>query len=98
MVLIKSLRSRFDLVDISRQALVLIGSSIYNETMRAYFELDFFKFLAGSGSFLELLDDLDGLMKTDKHFLLGPWLESAKALGTTEEQKALLEYNARIQV
>ena len=66
--------------------------------MRAYFELDFFQFLAGSGSFLELLDDLDGLMKTDKHFLLGPWLESAKALGTTEEQKALLEYNARIQV
>ena len=89
---------RFDLVDFTRQYLVLLGSSRYNSTMESYFKKDFSEFLVRSISFLELLDDLELILRSNEHFMLGPWLESAKALGTNEEEKTLLEYNARIQV
>jgi alpha-N-acetylglucosaminidase len=32
---------------------------------------------------------------SDPHFLLGPWLESAKAQGSTDAEKARAEYDAR---
>ena len=49
-------------------------------------------------AFLDLLLDLDTVLVTDRHFLLGAWLEDAKALGTNEQEKKLYEYNARNQV
>jgi len=88
----------FDLVDFTRQYLVLLGSSFYNLTMESYFKKDFPEFLTRTSQFLELLDDLEIVLKTNEHFMLGPWLEASKALGTTDEEKTLLEYNARVQV
>jgi alpha-N-acetylglucosaminidase len=82
----------------TRQALVLIGSSYYNLTIEAYSSKDLAGFLERSALFLQLLDDLESILKTHRHFLLGPWLESAKSLAGTDAEKALLEYNARIQV
>ena len=35
------------------------------------------------------------ILGTNKNFMIGPWLESAKALATTEQEKANYEYNAR---
>ena len=32
--------------------------------------------------FLDLLDDLDTLLQTDVHFLMGRWIADARALGT----------------
>jgi len=48
--------------------------------------------------FLDLLVDLDTLLASDEHFLLGPWLEDAKALGVDEKERELYEYNARNQI
>ena len=78
--------------------MVLLGSSYYNSTMESYFKKDFALFLISSQKFLELLDDLDRILNTNRDFLLGPWIEASKALGSTEDEKTLLEYNARIQV
>ncbi len=88
----------FDLVDFTRQYLVLLGSSFYNLTMESYFNKDFPEFLTRTSKFLELLDDLESVLRTNQHFMLGPWLEASKALGSTDDEIALLEYNARIQV
>ena len=66
--------------------------------MDSYFKKDFALFMISSQKFLELLDDLDRILKTNRDFLLGPWIEASKALGSTEDEKTLLEYNARIQV
>ena len=41
---------------------------------------------------------MDVLLGTDPHFLLGNWLEAAKAIGTTDDEKKLYEYNARNQI
>ena len=66
--------------------------------MESYFKKDFPEFLTRTSQFLELLDDLEAVLKTNQHFMLGPWLEDSKALGSTDEEKTLLEYNARVQV
>ena len=93
-----NLHNRYDLVDMTRQALVLVGSTLYNSTMDAYHSLNYMEFMASSETFLAVLDDLESILRTNVRFMLGPWIESAKALGTTDDQKSLLEYNARIQV
>ena len=48
--------------------------------------------------FIDLLKDMEEILSTNKNFLLGPWLESAKALATNEEEKKIYEFNARNQI
>jgi len=47
---------------------------------------------------LNVLLDVDTLLATDEHFLLGVWLESAKNMSTSEQERRLYEYNARNQI
>ena len=51
-----------------------------------------------SKELIEVLKDLEALLATDRHFLLGPWVESARALGVTPAEKDLFEYNAKNQI
>ena len=48
--------------------------------------------------FLDILEDLDRILATNRNFLLGPWLESAKNLATNNREKKLYEFNARNQI
>ena len=45
-----------------------------------------------------LLQDMDDVLLTNKYFLLGRWLQEAKAVATTAEEEKLLEFNARNQI
>ena len=56
------------------------------------------KLCSAGSKLLELFDDLDSLLSTNENFLLGRWLESAKALATNEEERRNYEYNARNQI
>ena len=47
---------------------------------------------------MELVQDLDRVLITDKHFLLKSWIASARKFGNTTEEMGWLEWNARIQV
>ena len=47
---------------------------------------------------LGLIEDLDTVLASDDGFLLGSWLEAAKRAGSTSEEKALYEWNARSQI
>ena len=40
----------------------------------------------------------DELFASDEHYLLGRWLSDARALGRSDTEKQLLEWNARTQV
>ena len=40
----------------------------------------------------------DELFASDEHYLLGKWIAAAKAMGTNDDEKKLLEFNARTQV
>lgn len=42
--------------------------------------------------------NIDKLLATDEHFLLGVWLENAKNMSTDDQERRLYEYNARNQI
>lgn len=86
---------RYDLVDITRQVLADYASEIQSDFASAFQRGSRTDFHRHSGRFLDLISDMDSLLGTRKEFLLGEWLESAKALGDTPEEKALYERNAR---
>ena len=41
---------------------------------------------------------MEEVLASDTHFLLGLWLEAAKARATSDEERKLYEYNARNQI
>lgn len=87
-----------DLVDITRQALQNKGEDLYTVIMQAYEHGEVEAVEQMSERFLELLSDMDRILATHDRFLLGAWLESAKALATNEDELDLLEMNARAQI
>lgn len=77
---------RYDLVDLTRQALAKYANQLFLEVIESYKlkDLDTLGFL--SEKFLELVYDMDTLLACHEGFLLGPWLESAKQLAQDSEQ------------
>ncbi|GFG30301.1 hypothetical protein Cfor_01533, partial [Coptotermes formosanus] len=89
---------RHDLVDVTRQALQLLGGDLYSTIVAAFKQRNVTCFQQNSQLFQNLLTDMDVLLGSSKDFLLGHWLEGAKAVGTTVLEKQLYEYNARNQI
>jgi alpha-N-acetylglucosaminidase len=89
---------RHDLVDVTRQALQVLGGDLYGSIVAAFTKRNITLFQQNSQLFQNLLIDMDVLLGSSKDFLLGHWLEAAKALGTTVLEKQLYEYNARNQI
>ncbi|XP_078488084.1 alpha-N-acetylglucosaminidase isoform X2 [Ciona intestinalis] len=87
---------RYDAVDITRQMLQAIHRLLY------YAMVEEFLWKRDPGKLgeqlLDLLDDFDKMLCSDAHFSMGKWIQDAKVLGTTAEEKNLYEYNARVQV
>ncbi|CAM0873248.1 unnamed protein product [Alopecurus aequalis] len=94
----KSLTFRYDLVDLTRQSLSKLANKVYLDAMNSYQKKDSSDLNFHTKKFLELIVDIDTLLASDDNFLLGPWLESAKSLATTEDERTQYEWNARTQV
>lgn len=88
----------YDLVDIVRQAISDQARIIYNRTIADFKSFDKKSFEADSKEFLDLLLAQDKLLGTRKEFRVGNWIQQARALGNTEEEKNLYEWNARVQI
>lgn len=91
----KSEGFRYDLVDVVRQALANYGNAVQEEFAAAYKAKDRQRYQAGVAEFLMLIDDMDELLATRTDFLLGRWLNSARRMGVTRQEKDLYEMNAR---
>lgn len=89
---------RYDLVDVTRQSLQLLFDNIYTEVRKCFWHKMEDKFRKLAGQMMDVLLDLDTLLASDSHFLLGKWLRDARNLGTTKEESDLYEYNARNQI
>lgn len=87
-----------DLVDVSRQSLANLSVYYMDAMSRAYKAKDKDSFVKYSNKFLELILDQDQLLATGKHFLLGKWISDARALGSTDAERDLFEWNARTQI
>ncbi|XP_020277240.1 alpha-N-acetylglucosaminidase-like isoform X2 [Asparagus officinalis] len=89
---------RYDLVDLTRQALAKYANQIFLTVIEAYQTKDVEKAGIYSKLFLDFVEDLDILLSCHDGFLLGSWLESAKNLAEDLEQEKQYEWNARTQI
>lgn len=88
----------YDLVDIVRQAVAEKGRLVYPILIDAYKAGEKDLFAAASQRFLSLILLQDRLLATRPEFKVGTWIEKARNLGTTPDEKNLYEWNARVQI
>ncbi|OEL20904.1 Alpha-N-acetylglucosaminidase, partial [Dichanthelium oligosanthes] len=96
--LLPTLFLQYDLVDLTRQCLSKLANEVYLDALRSYKKKDSNGLNFHTRKFLEIIVDTDTLLAADDNFLLGPWLESAKSLAMTENERKQYEWNARTQV
>ena len=87
------------MVDVCRQYLTNLAPSFYEGAIEAFRKNETNNFKMNSTLFLELLMDMDELLGSNEHFLLGKWLNSAKTVpNATVEDMKLYEFNAKNQI
>lgn len=77
-------------MDLTRQVLSKLANQLHSEIMEEYKLSNVEKVDNASRRLMELLADMDDLLGASEQFLLGPWLEGAKALATTDDDKKLV--------
>ena len=85
---------RYDLVDVQRQMMTNLGQLIHKKAAEAFKNKDKKAFALHSGRFLEMLKDVDRLLRTRAELNFYNWLSRARSWGDTEEEKNLLEKDA----
>ena len=90
----KSAGYRFDVVDVLRQAMSNLGQAIHRNAAQAFYDKDAKAFKLHSQRFLQLLRDVDELLRTREEYSFDKWLHDARNCGTTEEEKNLFERDA----
>lgn len=91
---------KHDVVDLTRQALQLIADQIYIDVIDSFNQKNLIALRSHSTLMLELFDDLERILASSKDFLLGKWLQAAKAMAEIDNPKEIkfYEYNARNQI
>lgn len=89
---------KYDLVDVTRQFLQNKIELIYPSIKRAFDSEDLVELKRVQIVFESILIDLDDILQTNGHFLLGKWLESAKLFAKNQVEERLYEFNARNQI
>jgi len=84
----------YDLVDITRQAMADLAREYYHAFVAAYRSGEKEEYAMWSNRFLSLGKAQDQLLGTRKEFLLGRWIEQARSLGRTTEEKDRFQFNA----
>ena len=87
-----------DIVDITRQVAVNHANKLYDELVESIKEKNLDKYDDVSGKLLQLIEDLDLLLSSNKRFSLGSWIEEAKQKAKDNEDLRLYEWNARRQI
>lgn len=85
---------RFDIVDVQRQLMSNMGQAIHKKAAEAFLKKDKAAFALHSGRFLEMLKDVDELLRTRPEFNFDKWLTDARSWGDTPEEKNALEKDA----
>ena len=86
---------RYDVVNLTRQALGSLAIPMVDAVKRAYDRRDRPAMTRAEGRTMALLADMDTLLATRREFLLGPWIADATRWGKTPGERALYEYDAR---
>lgn len=85
---------RFDVVDVQRQLMSNLAQVIHKKAAEAFLKKDLEAFRLHSSRFLEMLHEVDILLRTRVEFNFDRWLTDARSWGDNEEEKNLLEKDA----
>ena len=85
---------RFDVVDVMRQIMTNIGQPIHKKAAEAFEAKDKTAFTLHSGRFLQMLEDMDELLRTRPEYSFDRWLTEARSWGETKAEKDLMEQDA----
>jgi alpha-N-acetylglucosaminidase len=86
---------RFDVAHVTREMLSNLANYFNYNIVLAYQNKNEDALADSSKIFLQLIQDMDQLLGTNEHFLLGKWITDARKWGTTEARKDFYEWNAR---
>ena len=86
---------KYDLVNFYSQWLGNYYGVVRDEFTAAYEAKDLKQMEFLSEKMNQILTDIDDLLNTHPSFMLGKWIADARALGTSPEEKAYYEKNAR---
>ncbi|MEV7191526.1 alpha-N-acetylglucosaminidase [Streptomyces sp. NPDC093510] len=89
---------RHDLVDVARQALAHRSRQLLPQLRAAYARQDRETFSSLSKLWLRLMRLSDDVTGTHSAFLLGPWIEAARRMGTSEAERAEFERTAKVLI
>ncbi len=87
---------RFDCVNWARQCLDNYFTALYAGLLKDYKDGNAEGVTAKGARMLEILRDVDALVASDSYFLMGKWIEDARAWGTTPEEKDWFETDSRL--
>lgn len=89
---------RYDLVDVTRQAIAEQARYVYDEIVAAYKAKDRKMFDYTTKRFLDILLQQDCLLSSMPDFMVGRWLRSARNMGLNDQERDHYEWNARVQI
>ena len=89
---------RYDLVDVTRQAIAEQARYVYDEVVAAYKAKDRKMFDYTTKRFLDILLQQDRMLSSMPDFMVGGWIRSARNLGQNEQERNHYEWNARVQI
>lgn len=85
---------RFDIIDVQRQLMSNLGQAIHRKVKESFERKDRTGFILHSNRFLELLHDVDVLLRTREEFNFDKWITDARSWGETDDEKNLYEKDA----
>lgn len=89
---------KYDIVDITRQAVAERGRLTYRDMISALESGDKDAFDKSADYFLKLIDLQDRLLSTMPDFMVGRWINDARSLAPSDAEQDLFELNARLLV
>lgn len=95
---LQSIEYQKDLVVVTKQVLDNLIIPVRKKLNEAYVNKDVVELEKQIELFLQILDDLDHLLASQKEFLLGKWISDAREFGTNPMTKAYYEKNARVLI
>jgi alpha-N-acetylglucosaminidase len=86
---------QFDLVNVVRQVLGNYFKNVRDEFTDAYEKKDLPGLIDKAKEMIQVLDDMDTILGSNKNCLVGDWIASAMALGKSAAEKKYYEQDAR---
>ncbi|EDV26541.1 uncharacterized protein TRIADDRAFT_54660 [Trichoplax adhaerens] len=89
---------QYDIVDVTRQALQELAFIMYKKVTQCYHDNNQETLKTAGGELIELFTDMDTLLGTNSHFLLGRWVADALQHSNNISIKQQLRFNALNQI